>query len=85
MVNLCMLLVSIVLWESSTNTFQLPCGTHSGCYNIDWTPCYYAQVNGQVEAANKIIIGLIKKYVAKKPKELAQDIRSSFMGVSNIP
>ncbi|XP_050897813.1 uncharacterized protein LOC127104685 [Lathyrus oleraceus] len=29
---------------------------------------YYAQANGQVEAANKVIIGLIKKPVAKKPK-----------------
>ncbi|XP_058733336.1 uncharacterized protein LOC131604940 [Vicia villosa] len=29
---------------------------------------YYAQENGQVEAANKVIINLIKKYVGKKPK-----------------
>ncbi|XP_050916164.1 uncharacterized protein LOC127131278 [Lathyrus oleraceus] len=29
---------------------------------------YYAQVNGQVEAANKVVIGLIKKHVGKKPK-----------------
>ncbi|XP_050888416.1 uncharacterized protein LOC127093515 [Lathyrus oleraceus] len=29
---------------------------------------YYAQANGQVEAANKVIIGLIKKHVGKKPK-----------------
>ncbi|XP_050915166.1 uncharacterized protein LOC127130145 [Lathyrus oleraceus] len=29
---------------------------------------YYAQENGQVEAANKMIISLIKKHVAKKPK-----------------
>ncbi|XP_050908888.1 uncharacterized protein LOC127122627 [Lathyrus oleraceus] len=29
---------------------------------------YYAQANGQVEAANKVIIGLIKKIVAKKRK-----------------
>lgn len=29
---------------------------------------YYAQANGQVEAANKIVIGLIKKiYVDQKP------------------
>lgn len=31
---------------------------------------YYAQENGQVEAANKIIIGLIKKHVGKKPKKI---------------
>ncbi|XP_050892182.1 uncharacterized protein LOC127097727 [Lathyrus oleraceus] len=29
---------------------------------------YYAQANGQVEAANKVIIGLTKKYVGKKPR-----------------
>lgn len=29
---------------------------------------YYAQVNGQFEAANEIIIGLIKKHVGKNPK-----------------
>lgn len=31
---------------------------------------YYAQENGQVEVANKIAIGLIKKCVGKKPKNL---------------
>ncbi|XP_050908335.1 uncharacterized protein LOC127121957 [Lathyrus oleraceus] len=29
---------------------------------------YYAQANGQVEAANKVITGLIKKHVGKKPR-----------------
>lgn len=29
---------------------------------------YYAQANGQVEAANKVVIGLIKKHVGKKPR-----------------
>lgn len=29
---------------------------------------YYAKANGQVEAANKVIISLIRKYVAKKTK-----------------
>ncbi|XP_058745872.1 uncharacterized protein LOC131618722 [Vicia villosa] len=28
---------------------------------------YYAQANGQVKSANKVIIGLIKKHVWKKP------------------
>ncbi|XP_058747191.1 uncharacterized protein LOC131620203 [Vicia villosa] len=32
---------------------------------------YYAQANAQVEAANKVIISLIKKHVGKKPKKLA--------------
>lgn len=29
---------------------------------------YFAQANGQVEATNKVIIGLIKKHVGKKPR-----------------
>ena len=29
---------------------------------------YYAQANGQVEVANKIIINLIKKHVHRRPK-----------------
>jgi len=29
---------------------------------------YYAQANGQVEAAKKIIITLIKKHISDKPK-----------------
>lgn len=34
---------------------------------LNSTP-YYAQENVQVEAANKILIGLIKKYMGQKPK-----------------
>lgn len=29
---------------------------------------YYAQANGQVEATNKVVIGLIKKHVGKNPR-----------------
>lgn len=29
---------------------------------------YYAQANGQVESANKIVIDLIKKHVGQNPK-----------------
>lgn len=29
---------------------------------------YHTQTNGQVEAANKVIIGFIKKHVGKNPK-----------------
>ncbi|XP_050914866.1 uncharacterized protein LOC127129785 [Lathyrus oleraceus] len=46
---------------------------------------YYAQANRQVEAANKVIIGLIKKHVGKKPKKLAQNFRPSTLGLSNLP
>ncbi|XP_050874953.1 uncharacterized protein LOC127078550 [Lathyrus oleraceus] len=31
---------------------------------------YYAQANGQVEEVNKVVIGLIKKHVQKKPRNL---------------
>ncbi|XP_050915845.1 uncharacterized protein LOC127130936 [Lathyrus oleraceus] len=36
---------------------------------LTFTP-YYAQTNGQVEIATKVIIGLIKKHVGKKPINL---------------
>lgn len=39
--------------------------TDSGIKLLTSTP-YYAQANGQVEAANKIIIGLIKTHVGQK-------------------
>src|SRR3954467_53217 len=35
---------------------------------------YYAQANGQVEAANKVIINLIKKHVRKKPRNWHQTL-----------
>ena len=41
--------------------------SETGFKLVTSTP-YYAQANGQVEAANKVIIGLIKKHVSKKPK-----------------
>lgn len=34
---------------------------------LTFTP-YYAQANGQVEAKNKVLIGLIKKHVGKNPR-----------------
>jgi hypothetical protein len=41
--------------------------TEMGFKLLTSTP-YYAQANGQVEAANKVIIGLIKKHVEKNPR-----------------
>ncbi|XP_050919713.1 uncharacterized protein LOC127137287 [Lathyrus oleraceus] len=38
------------------------------CFKLLTSTPYYAQANRQVEAANKVIIGLIKKHVGKKPK-----------------
>ena len=36
-------------------------------WGLTSTP-YYAQANGQVEAANKVVISSIKKHVGKKPR-----------------
>ena len=41
--------------------------SNSGIKLLTSTP-YYAQANSKVEAANKIIIGLIKKYVGQNPR-----------------
>src|ERR1044072_4545328 len=41
--------------------------TSFGIKLLSSTP-YYAQANGQVEAANKIIIGLLRKHVGQRPK-----------------
>jgi transposase InsO family protein len=42
---------------------------------------YYAQENGQVEATNKIIIGLIKKHIDKKPKNWHNILDQNIMGL----
>lgn len=36
--------------------------------NLLTSTTYYTQANGQVEEANKVIIGLIKKHMGKTPK-----------------
>ena len=41
--------------------------TSVGIKLLSSTP-YYAQANGQVEAADKIIIGLLRKHVGQRPK-----------------
>jgi len=38
------------------------------CFKLLTSTQYYAQANGQVETANKIIINLIKKHVNHRPK-----------------
>lgn len=37
-------------------------------FKLNTSTPYYVQANGQVEATNKVLINLIKKHVAKKPK-----------------
>src|ERR1051325_4780368 len=46
---------------------------------------YYAQANGQVEAANKVIIGLIKKHVGKKPRNWHQTLDQALWACRTSP
>ncbi|KAK2406377.1 hypothetical protein QL285_042113 [Trifolium repens] len=46
---------------------------------------YYAQANGQVEAANKIIIGLIKKHIAQKPRNWNKTLDQVLWACRNSP
>lgn len=46
---------------------------------------YYAQENGQVEAANKIIISLIKKHVGQKPKNWHRTLYQVLWACQNSP
>ena len=46
---------------------------------------YYAQANGQVEAANKVIISLIKKHVGKKPRNWHQTLDQALWACRTSP
>ncbi|XP_072080955.1 uncharacterized protein [Arachis hypogaea] len=46
---------------------------------------YYAQANGQVEAANKILIGLIKKYIGNKPRTWHETLSQVLWAYRNLP
>lgn len=46
---------------------------------------YYAQENGQVEATNKLIIGLIKKYVGKKPNNWRKPLDQVLWACQTFP
>jgi hypothetical protein len=46
---------------------------------------YYAQANGQVEAANKIIINLIKKHIAQKPRNWNKTLDQVLWACRNSP
>ncbi|KAK2395721.1 hypothetical protein QL285_057430 [Trifolium repens] len=46
---------------------------------------YYAQANGQVEAANKIIINLIKKHIAQKPRNWHKTLNQVLWACRNSP
>ncbi|XP_028213905.1 protein NYNRIN-like [Glycine soja] len=46
---------------------------------------YYAQANGQVEAANKIVINLIKKHIAQKPRNWNKTLDQVLWACRNSP
>ncbi|XP_050909429.1 uncharacterized protein LOC127123233 [Lathyrus oleraceus] len=46
---------------------------------------YYAQANGQVEAANKLIIGLIKKHVGKKSRNWHKNLEQILWACRTSP
>nr|KYP40711.1 Uncharacterized protein Mb2253c family [Cajanus cajan] len=46
---------------------------------------YYAQVNGQVEAANKVVIGLIKKHVSNRPRSWHETLLQILWAYRNSP
>ena len=51
---------------------------------VNSTP-YYAQANGQVEAANKVLISLIKKHVGQKPKNWHETLSQVLWAYRNSP
>ncbi|XP_016199079.1 uncharacterized protein LOC107640043 [Arachis ipaensis] len=51
---------------------------------ITSTP-YYAQANGQVEAENKILISLIKKYIGNKPRTWHETLSQVLWAYRNSP
>lgn len=46
---------------------------------------YYAQANGQVEAANKVIIGLIKKHIGNKPRNWHKTLNQALWACRTSP
>ncbi|XP_050915410.1 uncharacterized protein LOC127130448 [Lathyrus oleraceus] len=46
---------------------------------------YYTQANGQLEAANKILIGLIKKHVGQKPRKWYKTLNQVLWACRNSP
>ncbi|XP_045792014.1 uncharacterized protein LOC123886769 [Trifolium pratense] len=67
------------------------CQKHAGIQHVPArfklltsTP-YYAQANGQVEAANKIIIGLIRKHIAQKPRNWNKTLNQVLWACRNSP
>ena len=46
---------------------------------------YYAQANGQVEAANKVIINLIKRHIGNKPRNWHKTLNQALWACRTSP
>ncbi|XP_057432184.1 uncharacterized protein LOC130724933 [Lotus japonicus] len=46
---------------------------------------YYAQANGQVEAANKVLINLVKKHISQKPRRWHETLSQVLWAYRNSP
>ncbi|XP_015971350.1 uncharacterized protein LOC107494829 [Arachis duranensis] len=53
--------------------------------NIITSTPYYAQANGQVEVADKILISLIKKHIRNKPRMWHETLSQVFWAYQNSP
>ncbi|XP_020978017.1 uncharacterized protein LOC107636143 [Arachis ipaensis] len=53
--------------------------------NMVTSTLYYAQANGQVEAANKILINLIKKQIGRKPRTCHETLSQVLWAYRNSP
>lgn len=46
---------------------------------------YYAQANGQVEVATKVIVNFIKNHIGKRPRSLHTTLNQELWGCRNFP
>ncbi|XP_016167909.1 uncharacterized protein LOC107610364 [Arachis ipaensis] len=53
--------------------------------NMVTSTSYYAQANGQIEAANKILINLIKKQIGRKPQTWHETLSQVLWAYRNSP
>nr|XP_025685219.1 uncharacterized protein LOC112786010 [Arachis hypogaea] len=60
-------------------------GQASKEYQYDHLYSVYAQANGQVEAANKILISLIKKHIGNKPRTWHETLSQVLRAYRNLP
>ncbi|KAL1308631.1 hypothetical protein AAHE18_17G120800 [Arachis hypogaea] len=71
--------------ENIIHRFEIPQTLTSRNINIVTSTPYYAQANGQVEAANKILIGLIKKHIGNRPRTWHETLSQVLWAYQNSP